>query len=378
MPDIGFYQTALQHPELCFQDEELKAARVAMGGWKPLTWAGQFAVVFKLETAHGPRAVRCFYHPNTEHEERYKLFHQHLCACSPNCLIHFEYLPRGILVNEDYYPIVKMEWVEGETLDKRVDSLVERRSVSQIEHLSCTWHDAVLDLQRASIAHGDMQHGNILSQNGSLRLVDYDGIFIPSFQGKKALENGHPNYQHPLRGRSASFDLRIDHFSAFVIYLSLRAIAVDPVLWKRYHRDDYLILKQDDYVTPHKSPMLKALKKSSDSQVKELANRLEDLCTREVKDIPPFLALLGEREPMPVPERKAAAPPSEGQWWTKTIAPSGQMPSVSLPRSSLPVSSPGRPEHRGLSRNWKIALVISFLILSLLCLFLFIAAVQGL
>ena len=73
------------------------------------------------------------------------------------------------------------------------------------------------------IAHNDLQHGNVLVQReGGIRLVDYDGKFLPKFRGERSPELGHKNYQHPERSPE-HYDENVDNFSSLVIYLSLLA-----------------------------------------------------------------------------------------------------------------------------------------------------------
>ena len=41
------------------------------------------------------------------------------------------------------------------------------------------------DLERHGIAHGDLQHGNLLvAADGTFRLVDYDGMYVPALRGE--------------------------------------------------------------------------------------------------------------------------------------------------------------------------------------------------
>jgi hypothetical protein len=378
MPDIHLYQSALQHPAQCFTDEELKSAKVIQNaaGWMPLAWAGQFAVVFKMQTASGFKAVRCFYHPRTEHEDRYCLFHEYIKDAPVGSLIQFEYQPEGIHLNGDSYPIVKMEWVEGETLDRQVKMLVERRDTAGLGKLSNSWRDTAFGLRKASIAHGDLQHANILSKNGTMRLVDYDGVYIPSFQGKAALETGHRNYQHPRRAQSGLFGLDIDHFSSLVIYLTLRALAVDPRLWDTFHQDDYLILKQDDYASPHKSAVLKALKRSSDTQVRELAGKLEALCTMKVEDVPAFDRLVPSPEAAPpVKTRPDDIPvttrpePSAGQMWWNNVPVTGttvKPENMTVENNPIPQTpSPTQHPRQGRLSEKQVALILVLIMIAI-------------
>jgi hypothetical protein len=73
-------------------------------------------------------------------------------------------------------------------------------------------------LRDAEIAHGDLQHGNIIVEHGHLRLVDHDGLFVPEMAGWTSSEVGHQHYQHPARD-AAFFNKHLDNFSAIVIYL---------------------------------------------------------------------------------------------------------------------------------------------------------------
>src|SRR5207248_10425515 len=58
---------------------------------------------------------------------------------------------------------------------------------------------SVRHLEAAKVAHGDLQHGNILVRGGSIQLVDYDGMWVPALSGRDATEIGHRAYQHPER-----------------------------------------------------------------------------------------------------------------------------------------------------------------------------------
>ncbi len=102
--------------------------------------------------------------------------------------------------------------------------------MTTLKKLSDQWLNLVIGLQQLKIAHGDLQHENIIVSKGELRLVDYDGFFVPSLSSKIAIELGHPHYQHPLR-RNSDFNLSIDNFSALVIYISLKALSIDISLW---------------------------------------------------------------------------------------------------------------------------------------------------
>ena len=86
------------------------------------------------------------------------------------------------------------------------------------------------DLERLGWSHGDLQHGNILvARDDTIRLLDYDGMFVPALAGKGKTEDGHRHYQHPER-RNQKFGPSLDRFSGWAIALGVAAIAHEPAL----------------------------------------------------------------------------------------------------------------------------------------------------
>ena len=90
-----------------------------------------------------------------------------------------------MLVNGVRFPVVKMQWVDGQPLDGFVGANLGPERCCQRGRL----RELVTDLERKRIAHGDLQPGNILVPDG-IRLVDYDGMFVPAFDGHHAPETG--------------------------------------------------------------------------------------------------------------------------------------------------------------------------------------------
>src|SRR5262249_15835723 len=143
------------------------------------------------------RAVRCFLMDVPDQYGRYKYVIRYIGSGYIRYVIGFRYLEQGIRIQGAWYPILKMEWVDGSSLDRFVDASHANRRVmyavsERFRHMGSI-------LQQAGVAHGDLQHGNIMVTADDLRLVDYDGMFVPELQGEASHELGHPNYQHPLR-----------------------------------------------------------------------------------------------------------------------------------------------------------------------------------
>ena len=273
------FTIAVQNPHLCFVDPELKQASTAKNSrGRVLLWSGNFATVYKLTKGNRSWAVRCFTRiPQSDVQQRYRLISEYLSQHPIPYLVDFEFLTQGILVKGEWYPILKMDWVQGSELDRYIgeyidDSQVLLRLDRQLKQLQ-------KDLQQVGIAHGDLQHGNIMvDSEGELKLVDYDGMYVPALRGAPPIEIGHPNYQPPMRS-SKDFSDRLDEFSFEVISLSLRALASQPNLWETFHEDNKnLIFRQNDFQEPELSPVFQSISNIPDDETRELCDRLIRRC----------------------------------------------------------------------------------------------------
>lgn len=254
-PTAHDFAEAVQCPAVCFGAQELRRMVPAVDRLgMPLVTSGQFAYVFKLNPLDGGEslAVRCFRGFLGGREERYRAIDAHLAAHSIAALPRFKYLPDGVLVSGRRFPVLVMEWVEGPTLDVYLEGALGKPDV--LRHLADEWLRLMISLRAAGIAHGDLQHGNIIVERGRLRLVDLDGMFVPALEGMTASEVGHQHYQHPARD-ARLFSRDVDNFSALVVYLSLVALAERPELWDAHH-DENLIFTRADFAAPASSALL--------------------------------------------------------------------------------------------------------------------------
>src|SRR5437773_6810724 len=136
-------------------------------------------------------------------------------------------------------------------------------------------------LREAQMAHCDLQHGNVLLVPGStanslgVRLIDYDGMFVPALAQKKSGEVGHPAYQHPQRLREGTYNAEVDRFPHLVIYTALRSLMVGSrFLWKRYDNGDNLLFKQADLNDPANSALFQELSRLKDPEVQRFVELL--------------------------------------------------------------------------------------------------------
>ena len=293
-PAIPDFSAAIQNPSVCFEDSELASGQVGENQrGMPLVWSGSFAAVYHLLSGGREFAVRCFTNEVKDQQERYAQLSEYLLTkARPDAFVRFEYLAQGIRVRGEWYPVVKMNWVSGARLDKFVENNLSHPGI--LREMCARWRGANGSLRGLGIAHNDLQHGNVMVQDDeALRLVDYDGIFLPQFRGENSPELGHRNFQHPLR-TPKHYDEQVDNFPSLVVYLSLLALSSDPNLWTDFYNQENLILTKADFADPSLSECFKALKNSPDDTVRRLAEQLEELCSFPVDQVPDLESILGD------------------------------------------------------------------------------------
>ncbi len=316
------YVEALQNPRSCFRDLTFQRSHVTLDSMGlPRIASGNFACVFQLNYETTRFAVRCFTKQVIDQDRHYTLLGQHLSGFLLRSLAEFEYLTEGVIIGGSCFPIVKMEWVEGETLDIFVKNHL--REPETLRRLAAQWRGLLAGLRGANMAHGDLQHGNILvDKNGWMRLVDYDAMFIPVLRGEKSPELGHPNYQHPDRAPE-QYDQGIDNFAAFVVYLSLIGLASDPGLWADFNSGDNLVLTKADYMDIPHSDCAKRLLRSSDITASKSAVYLERICSTAPSKVPDLESIIEHLNVAACPEplaTQAAVVPVRGSRSSESVS----------------------------------------------------------
>jgi hypothetical protein len=295
-PSIEDYRTAFQRPEQVFRDAKLQSCvpeRNKMG--LPRGRAGGYAIVYRMSNASWSTAVRVFLNrPKPDRQKRYQMVHSYLEQTRPRCLVNFGYDPEGILIAGQRFPIQTLEWVEGMQLGEWVKDAMSRRDSRAIKQMADAWIELVGELRSHKIAHGDLQHGNVLVVGSRLVLVDYDCMYVPTMRSdvdREAWEFGMPGYQHPDRvGRLLGPEF--DNFSAWAILIALRAVADDPDLWRQYVGDpevENLLFTRDDIEHPAQSQLWRDLiQNAKDRKVKEWAAQLRASLDGPFEQVPPF------------------------------------------------------------------------------------------
>ena len=230
---------------------------------EPYRSSGAFAVVFKMQDKSSGKyyALKCFTEEQQGRAEAYRQIVDELDLLDSPYITSVKYMEKELFVDsqceEDEFPVLLMDWVDGETMEAYIAA--NYRIQSAMSMLSYRFGKMAAWLRSQSFAHGDVKPDNIIIRpDGSLTLVDYDGMFVSSMKGCYSPTIGTKDFSHPLRTVD-DFDETIDDFSLASIALSLKAISMKSTLLDIYGASDRLLFSENDYRNPSNSKVISAL-----------------------------------------------------------------------------------------------------------------------
>ena len=297
-PLASHFSAMLQNPRVAFRDPRLQKAVIEKNEQnQPRPWAGAFAVVYKGVDPDGqaPFAVRIFTTESPERRERYDLISAYLQRPEAE-------LPGRFRVSRPQHPLGRRRQVVSadhhgmgpgrDALPMAPGPLAWKAIARPSPPIADRWLEAVQELSDNSVAHGDLQHANVMVNAAwQLKLVDYDGMCVPPLVGRRNLEVGVEPYQHPERGAATLLSLDLDNFSALLIYVALRALAIQPGLWVKYVEQvgyDKLLFRREDFQAPAQSPLYYDLMQLGNNDLRSLTERLFALSQARMEDVPPL------------------------------------------------------------------------------------------
>ena len=230
---------------------------------EPYRSSGAFAVVFKMKDEQTGKcyALKCFTEEQEGRAEAYRQIAEELEFVDSPYITSVKYLEKELFVDsnceDNEFPVLLMDWIEGETMETYIaDHYMDNHAMSMLCYRFCkmaAW------LRSQPFAHGDIKPDNIMVRpDGTLTLVDYDGMFVPAMKGQKSPTIGTKDFSHPLRTID-DFDETIDDFALASIALSLKAISLNPSLLNEYGASDRLLFSAADYLDLSKSKTMTAL-----------------------------------------------------------------------------------------------------------------------
>ncbi len=318
-PTATAYAKAVQHPAEVFSAPDLRnaifPAHRTLGVVSPMV--GQFAAVLRAQVHGSTYALRFFTSPAAD-RARYARLTAHLHG-GPllNIVVASTWSDRAILVNNDWWPMVRMPWIDGPPLDIHVARLVAEQDSRALLTLANQWRHMILAMQASGFAHGDLQHRNVLVEGPvdevRLRLVDLDGSWIEAIEDLPAPgEDGHPNFR--LAGRV--WGRYMDTFPGLLGYAALRGLAQDPVGWDSAFFSDKILFDETDFRAGADTPVWRRLEAIDDPALRHALAELRQACAdathvdRPLQELLPWWEVAKEGRTRLAGAGRPAVPPS--------------------------------------------------------------------
>ncbi len=352
-PRATDYTQAIQDPSRVFSDPLLKSSRAetTMLGL-PAAATGQNAIVFKVLAQGHPHAVRCF--TPTQGEPSGDTYKRLAGMQLPAEMVPARWIENGIRVKQQDWPVLAMPWIVGDTLNIWLGD--NARDSGRVLQVRDALRAAYGKLRALNIVHGDLHHGNIIvTPQGQVRLVDFDGVCIFGPSGDTPLterptEVGHPNYQHPQRIRHGSWHRYTDTFAALVIDVSLSVIAAQSSSY--VDTGDSLLFTRDDLEKSDVSQAFRAARSALSNSPDDLrlVNVLQVWCGRQERADIDLAGILAGRELPPASAYTVAhdgghrkADRVASNWSATTKGPKSKPPTAGSHPQPPTVSSPPTP-----------------------------------
>lgn len=293
-PSIGEYnQTIISKNGRCLR--ELSEAVFVPVRTSPIKvyafGSGANAVVFKANYHNRTYGFRCFLNNDSDRVTRAKSISKYLENVNASWKIDYRFLENEIIVQGKSYPLIQMSWSSGKDLNTWIGhNLNETEKLNQLQKKIV---ELSKSLEENYIGHGDIQCGNLLVEEiGSiltLKLIDYDGMYIPSFSHLNAIENGRAEFQHPSRNL-IHFRPTIDRFSFLVIITAIELIKHDQSLWQSplqngFNSLDNLLFSAKDFKNIQSSELFRRARNLNSNAVNFYVNQITTAINSDISRV---------------------------------------------------------------------------------------------
>jgi hypothetical protein len=360
-PMLDEYDNALRDAFRTVNDPDVRTKKFSDDS-RPLRLNGQsskYVTVYKMEDW----VVKCFFtnttsspviYPPEDISERYKSINSYINMHTQRLafLVSQLWVENAVNIVGQVWPFIKSRFIQAPTLG---EFLADRHQEPYVNAaLAKQWLELIKVLESLSIAHGDLDLTNVLVTgtypNITLRLLDFDSMYVPALEGRQMYELGHEHFQAPQQLKIRHFDSKMDRFPALVIYLSLIALNEDSRLWDKCkaNEETKLLLGSEDFKDLGSSSAYRSLRMMQNNWelqvcLDELANSIYD--RRTPKSLP---EVLHSTPQMRVPTAKLAPLQSLPQYVAPPIGivlppepavrPQTQMPSMPIkPANTIPI-----------------------------------------
>ena len=249
--------------------------------------SGTYAAVFKAQHEEKKHAIRCFLSSEQENIDRNQIICYYLNSIDTKWKVDCHFFDNEISVNGILYPVLTMEWIDGTLINQFVTANLHNNGV--LAELQKQLVEISSDLEKHTIGHGDLQCGNmIVQQFGAefqIKLIDYDGMYVPEFGVAKNNEKGRSEFQHPKR-TVYEFSHTIDRFSFWVMLTALEALKYDKTLWREamqggFNTLDNFLFTIYDFSNPYQSTLFNRLKQLNQTSLNFYVEKLQYYCSND-------------------------------------------------------------------------------------------------
>lgn len=287
MPSISEILDSVSVPKL-IKDEFIRSGNFEQSKRGTIYYSGGFTVVFPVYANGQKWAFRCWHTEMGNVRERFKIISDYINKLKSSYFCNFYYCDSGLIVDGKVFPTTRMEWVNGKTINQYIiDHATNKELMLSLANKFLVMTDS---LHKYHIAHGDLQHGNIIiTDSGEIKLVDYDSLFVPGLEGESDIIIGKAEYQHPKRKLIQITSEKIDYFSELIIYLSILAIAHKPSIIEKFPIDDSLLFQSSDWNNFESTPIYSALKAIGNDDILILIDILTQYLSEDnINNLRPF------------------------------------------------------------------------------------------
>lgn len=299
MPSISEILDSVSVPTL-IKDEVIRNGNFENSSRGAIYYSGGFTVVFPVQANGQKWAFRCWHTEMGNVRKRFKIISDYINNLNSSYFCNFYYCDSGLIVDGKVFPTTRMEWVNGKTINQYIIANASNKEL--LLSLANKFLLMTDYLHSHHIAHGDLQHGNIIiTDAGEIKLVDYDSLYVPGLDGESDIIIGKAEYQHPKRKQIKITSEKLDYFSELVIYLSILAIAYKPSLIRDYSIEDSLLFQDNDWNDFEHSTIFITLKGIGNDEISLLIDILNDYLNEDnINNLRPFADIWRELQKEPV------------------------------------------------------------------------------
>ena len=267
-----------------------------------LSWGGGFSTVVQILINGEYWAFKVWHSEFENMQIRYSRIKDKLSGLELPYFVKFDYEAKGLFDGENFFASKRMKWIDGIPLNEYINKYIF--DSERINMLAKRFRIMMKALHIYEIAHGDLQHGNIfIRSDGSLKLIDYDSMFVNTLLGMPDFINGQAGYQHPKRIENEFVGDYLDNFSEILIYFSLLVYSEKPELWNP--DTDWLLFSKEDLEFPESCTLLEQFKSSDNSLIRYIALHFSNILNfDDISLIPTLEDLLSSNVEITLPNLK--------------------------------------------------------------------------